>query len=235
MPVAETAVAALRRALRDPAPSSRAAIAALRQALHCDTLAAVAAVVDAERPDLRAGLSCFPPTSPALVPHAGDLARVYWRVNWRAVAERWHCFAFARMLLPAPAGSVLADLAQFEPLEVVGGAVRPHAFTRFGRYYAALPCGPFAGVFALCLSGGRLGSTSPEALYPCDDSPASRTRRRCAPSTCGTARSGSQRRGHRRRPRLVPSTSFGSWRLQNSKVHWRCGNALARTSTGCRV
>jgi hypothetical protein len=53
-------------------PSRGAAVAALHQLLHRDALAAV---VDAERPDLRARVSRFPPTSPAHVPHAGDLAR----------------------------------------------------------------------------------------------------------------------------------------------------------------
>jgi hypothetical protein len=104
-----------------------AAIAALPQPLHRDALAAVAAVVDAERPDLRARLSRFPPTSPSLVPHADDLARECGCVDWPAVAERWHCLVFSRMLLHAPAGSVLAGLPQREPLELVGGAVRPHA------------------------------------------------------------------------------------------------------------
>jgi hypothetical protein len=45
---------------------------------------------------------------------------------------------FARILLPAPAGSVLADLPQRAPLELIGGAVRSHALARFGCCHAAL-------------------------------------------------------------------------------------------------
>jgi hypothetical protein len=140
---------------------------------------------------------------------------------------------FVRMLLPAPAGSVLAGLPQREPLELVRGAVHPHALARVGRYYATLPRGPLAGAFAFCLCGDSPGPARPDALHLCGDSPPSRTRRCCARSTCAMCRSGSRRR--RRRPRLPLSTRFGSWRLQSSRMRWRCGSARARTSTGCRV
>jgi hypothetical protein len=72
-------------------------------------------------------------------------------------------------------------------------------------------------------------------LHLCGDPPASRTRRYCVRSTCATTRSGSRWRWRRRRPRLLPSTSFGSWRLPSSGMGWRCGCARVRTSTDCRV
>jgi hypothetical protein len=125
------------------------------------------AIVDAERPDLLGRLGPFPLTSPAFVRHAGDLARV----DWPVIAECWHCLMFARMLRPAPAGSMLPGLPQRELLELMGGAVHPHAHARFGGYSAALVRGPVEGVFAFCLCDDWPGPTSLPALYLYDDSP----------------------------------------------------------------
>jgi hypothetical protein len=133
-------------------------------------------VVVAERPEVRAQLSRFPPTSPELFPRVGDLAWECRRVDWPTIAERWHSLVFAWIPRPAPAGSVLTDLPHREPLELVRGRFHAHALTRLGCDHSAQPRGPLAGAFAFCLYGGSPG-------------PAPRPR-----STCAITRQGSRAR-----------------------------------------